>query len=103
MMMQVEAQVRAQAWDGVRVSPKDGCCGWHTGGENGHGWRGQLGQISWGQRGGGSCWQLKSRDLLFGKMALSQKCLEEAREDLGDCAFPARDGGYSGNGKRCVL
>lgn len=27
----------------------------------------------------------------------------EAREELGDCAFPARDGGGSGSGERCVL
>lgn len=93
MMMQVEAQVRAQAWDGMRVSPKDGCCGWHTGGEDGHSWRGQLGQISWGRRADGSCWQLKSRDSLFGKMALGRNVWR--RPEIWETAFLARDGGGS--------
>lgn len=55
-----------------------------------------------GLESGESCWQLKSRDLLFGKMALGQKCLEEARADRGDCEFWATDGGGSGDGEACT-
>lgn len=59
-------------------------------------------QILWGLRVEANCWRLKSRGLRFGKMNLGQNCPEGARADQGDCTFPARDGGLSGNGEKQV-
>ena len=84
------------------MSPKDGCYGQQPGSPvvcDGRGWQGP---DLVGPESGGKLLATQEQGFAFWEVNLGQNCPEGARADQGDCTFPARDGGLSGDGEQQV-